>query len=263
MWLLVKLWNCPFFKEYYESNWAKNAMLYENVEEFVTRIERKKIFDPFSLIKLRSSGITSYRTIWNNSNVEFLDAFGRRSERRKWIYCIENIKILIYTVSLSEFNLVEYNNVEVMNDSLEMIGKLFGNGLLSDARKVILFTKPDILVKKLQKRMEYSRKINSVVRPELEIISNDYNERIVINSIITEYLERVSFHLDSYHIVNVTSEEEVRSVTELIFDNVTTPFISPCLLPITNRMITTMYNIYLRKLLTDIQIITTINELSP
>jgi hypothetical protein len=52
-----------------------------------------------------------------------IDVGGQRTERRKWIHCFDNINVIIYVASLSEYDqILEENGVSVSNT--EFIEKL-------------------------------------------------------------------------------------------------------------------------------------------
>ena len=258
--ILVNLWKIPFFREFYESVWSRDGItMYENVKELVSNIENRKIFSPYSLIHCRTAGMSTDEPIRNN--IELIDVGGQRKERRKWIYCFEDVHTVIYMVSLSEFNqfLFEDNITNRMEESLSLFSEVMNSRWLGPARNIILFVKPDVLWKKLENGVKYDRELNTNIIAELDRIPDQYL-KLVINSIITEYFKKIDrTTIDSYHIVNTISEEDIKSVCEIIFgeriDQKTT-FISPCIIPDNNRMIRCLFNNYLNEKLTDIQIIT-------
>ncbi|EFC38689.1 predicted protein [Naegleria gruberi] len=264
--ILVTLWKIPFFREFYESVWSRDGIsMFENVKELVSRIEHKKSFSPYSLVHCRTTGILSYETMGKNTEIEVIDVGGRRNERKKWIHCFEDTHTLIYMVSLSEFNqtLIEDNSTRRMDESLSLISEVMNSRWFVGLRKIILFVKPDILCKKLENGVKYGGELNPNILPELDRIADHYL-KLVINSIITEFFKKIDrTTIDSYHIVNNTSEDDIKSVCEMIFGERSaqkTTFISPCIIPANNRMILCLFNICLQEKLTDIQIITSNEE---
>lgn len=52
----------------------------------------------------KNTGISNITLKMGELRYKVLDTGGQRSERRKWIYCYENVTVLVYVASLSEYN---------------------------------------------------------------------------------------------------------------------------------------------------------------
>ncbi|EFC39174.1 predicted protein [Naegleria gruberi] len=246
--LLMYIWNIPFFRESFETKWnaispnisenikdpniVMNLLILENLEELISRIKSKSEFFPMALSYTSSMGVRDFK--YNNILVK--NVGGSRSQRKKWINCFNGQSLAILLVSLAELDqyTVEDARTLRMQESKMLLGELINSNFLRRARKIVIFTKPDILIKKLQKGHSINLG-NFKMRPEFKDIINKHELKKVVNSIVSHYLDfenEMEFNkIHSFHIVNTTEMEEVNSVLERILDhNSKNTFISPCLL---------------------------------
>ncbi|KAJ6254298.1 guanine nucleotide-binding protein g(o) subunit alpha [Anaeramoeba flamelloides] len=82
-----------------------------------------------------------------------VDVGGQRSERRKWMDQFDDVNLLIYVVSLSEYNqnLYEEDNVNRLEESLAVFQKTLNNNYFKKKNCIILFNKLDLFKEKLKK----------------------------------------------------------------------------------------------------------------
>jgi len=82
-----------------------------------------------------------------------LDVGGQRIERKKWIHCFDEVDLVVFCVSLSDFNLVlrEDGSVNRLAESFQLFQTLRQITTLSTSTFVILFTKVDEFAEKLQR----------------------------------------------------------------------------------------------------------------
>ena len=216
---LVALWNDDRFRKIYRTN-QDTLNLFENVDIFVSKIKNRERFIPDIYIKGGSSGIIDYSVIFNKNRLTFVTAGGKIHERRKWRYCLENqVSVLIYVVSLSEFNQTCYGDEKVnrMDESLKLYKELIGNH--SNTRIILLFTKPDLMMKKLRNYIKFERPFETQLMPELEQIVNDYHERDVVNTIISNYLRTGNGNVSEYHIIKSISDFDISQVVKYVVNS--------------------------------------------
>ncbi|EFC41316.1 predicted protein [Naegleria gruberi] len=250
--LLMYIWNIPFFRDLFETKWnaispnisenfkdpninyyhVLSLLILENLEELISRIKSKTEFFPLALSYEITKGVREFR--YNNILVK--NAGGSRGQRKKWLCCFNNQSIAIFIISLAELDQYTVEDTQTLRiqESKLLMEELINTRFLKTARKIVIFTKPDILIKKLQKGHSIHLG-NYKMRPEFKEIINKHELKKVVNSIVSHYLNfenEIEFKkIHSFHIVNTTELEEVNCVMERILDhNSKNAFISPCLL---------------------------------
>ncbi|KAF8965851.1 G-protein alpha subunit-domain-containing protein [Flammula alnicola] len=98
-----------------------------------------------------STGIYSKSFDMHNIPVEVFETSGSRSERKKWVHCFEAVSLVIFCVSLSEYNqqLRDDPTVARTSESLALFDSIVNNPLFSNTAIVLLLTKADIFRKKI------------------------------------------------------------------------------------------------------------------
>lgn len=112
---------CELFK--------KSPSYYDGAERFLDIDNLKKIQhkdytvdqNDFLCTRIKTTGIISFRFLYE-SKVEFqiTDVGGQRSERRKWVNAFKETHCVVYIISLSEYDEINYED-EVTNRMVESI----------------------------------------------------------------------------------------------------------------------------------------------
>ncbi|KAI9022259.1 guanine nucleotide binding protein, alpha subunit [Phycomyces nitens] len=101
--------------------------------------------------RIKTTGITETKFVWNNLKYRMFDVGGQRSERKKWIHCFENVTAIIFLVAISEYDqvLIEDESVNRMQEALVLFDSIW-NSRWFDRTSIILFlNKIDILKTKI------------------------------------------------------------------------------------------------------------------
>ena len=89
-----------------------------------------------------------------NSQLEFklIDVGGQRNERRKWFSLFEGVGLVIFLVSMSDFNKLCYEDDETnrMVENYNLFKETVNNKWFKDTPFVILFNKMDVFKEKLK-----------------------------------------------------------------------------------------------------------------
>jgi guanine nucleotide-binding protein subunit alpha len=85
-------------------------------------------------------------------NIHIYDVGGQRSERKKWIYCFDNVASIIFCVALSEYdqNLLEEKTQNRLEESLTLFDSVVNSRWFSRCSIILFLNKIDIFVEKLQ-----------------------------------------------------------------------------------------------------------------
>eukprot|EP00698_Gefionella_okellyi_P014470 TRINITY_DN4013_c1_g5_i1.p1 TRINITY_DN4013_c1_g5~~TRINITY_DN4013_c1_g5_i1.p1 ORF type:complete len:157 (+),score=32.19 TRINITY_DN4013_c1_g5_i1:649-1119(+) len=81
------------------------------------------------------------------------DVGGQRNERRKWIYCFQDVTAIIFCVSLSEYDqqLVEDPTTNRMTESLVLFEEMANLSWFHNTPIILFLNKTDIFKEKLKK----------------------------------------------------------------------------------------------------------------
>lgn len=81
------------------------------------------------------------------------DVGGQRSERKKWIHCFDNVTLVIFCVSLSEYDqaLMEDRNQNRFQESLVLFDNIVNSRWFARTSVVLFLNKIDLFAEKLGK----------------------------------------------------------------------------------------------------------------
>lgn len=110
---------------------------------------------PFDILSTRTKTVGVVEKIIDvNSQLEFklIDVGGQRNERRKWFSLFEGVGLVIFLVSMSDFNKLCYEDDETnrMVENYNLFKETVNNKWFKDTPFVILFNKMDVFKEKLK-----------------------------------------------------------------------------------------------------------------
>nr|CAD7202219.1 unnamed protein product [Timema douglasi] len=124
---------------------ARGYDLFENMERI---FNEKYIPSPTDVLRarVRTNGIIETHFKINEVIVSMFDVGGQRSQRRKWIYCFDDVKAVMFVVSLSGYDmtLVEDPNVNRLDESLNLFSQIVNNRFFREASFVLFLNKFDL-----------------------------------------------------------------------------------------------------------------------
>nr|CAH7746737.1 unnamed protein product [Callosobruchus chinensis] len=82
--------------------------------------------------RVRTQGIIETQFRINDMIINMYDVGGQRSQRRKWIYCFDDVRAVLFVISLSGYDmtLLEDPNVNRLQESLNLFGQIVNNPFL-------------------------------------------------------------------------------------------------------------------------------------
>lgn len=142
--------------------------LFENMERLC---DAKYVPTPTDVLRarVRTQGIIETRFKINDVIVSMYDVGGQRSQRRKWIYCFDDVRAVLFVVSLSGYDMTllvstyfhfftfiftekffqEDPTVNRLEESLNLFGQIVNNLFFRDASFVLLLNKFDLFREKI------------------------------------------------------------------------------------------------------------------
>lgn len=150
--------------------WAANStknLLVEHKDDFYLMDSAKYFFRNLARIaspnyipnvtdvlrtRKKTSGIFETRFNMGNSKIHMVDVGGQRSERKKWIHCFDNVTIIIFCVSLSEYDqsLLEEKSQNRLEESLVLFDSVVNSRWFSRTSIVLFLNKIDVFAEKLE-----------------------------------------------------------------------------------------------------------------
>ncbi|SCV73392.1 BQ2448_7318 [Microbotryum intermedium] len=108
--------------------------------------------------RVRSTGIVEERFAVRGYQLRVLDVGGQRSERKKWIHCFEDVKVLLFVVAISEYDqtLREDNEVNRITESrtsnidVKLFESIVNSVWFRESCFVLLLNKCDLFDRKLK-----------------------------------------------------------------------------------------------------------------
>lgn len=99
----------------------------------------------------KTSGIFDLKFELNGLKIHIYDVGGQRSERKKWIYCFDNVTSIIFCVALSEYDqtLLEEKTQNRLEESLTLFDSVVNSRWFSRCSIVLFLNKIDVFVEKL------------------------------------------------------------------------------------------------------------------
>jgi len=155
---LKKLWNTDQTKKILENR--NQLQLFDSVDYLFAKIDEIKELDFMPSIqdvlttRVKTTGISRLNFKIENKPFEMIDVGGQRNERKKWSSCFTGVSIVLYVVSLAEYDLKCYEDDETLRieESLRLFKGIVNNmKFFSQTPIVLIFNKTDIFAEKIKK----------------------------------------------------------------------------------------------------------------
>ena len=198
----------------------------ENMGFVMDHLEEPMTREVCSLAYLSSTG---FRDLKLSESEIIVDVGGCRDARRKWSYCFENVKMVLFFASLIEFDQFYWEDgIDRMRKSVELFNEFSNSKWLSSSRIILILTKPDLLVKKMtqfRSDVDLSElELKESFRPSLQCVNKDAQP--IVEAILHRYEQVLNKRLE-FHIVNITNRKEVKTFMNNVNKRFIEPFISP------------------------------------
>ncbi|KTB00169.1 Guanine nucleotide-binding protein alpha-2 subunit [Nakaseomyces glabratus] len=159
--ILSKLWNMKSTQELIMSEKSSQFYMMDSTKYFLDNLDRicnTPNYIPTEQDVLRSRQKTSgiFDTVVNMDNnfqMHIYDVGGQRSERKKWIHCFDNVTLVIFCVSLSEYDqfLMEDKSQNRFQESLVLFDNIVNSRWFARTSVVLFLNKIDLFAEKIQR----------------------------------------------------------------------------------------------------------------
>lgn len=155
---IEQIYNTPEVKDFMIHKQGQFYLI-DSTEYFMTNLKRiaQPDYIPSTTDVLRTrkktSGIFDFVfDMGNDLHIHMFDVGGQRSERKKWIHCFDNVTLIIFCVSLSEYDqvLLEENNQNRLEESIALFDSVVNSRWFARTSVVLFLNKIDVFAEKLQ-----------------------------------------------------------------------------------------------------------------
>ncbi|XP_065341957.1 guanine nucleotide-binding protein G(o) subunit alpha-like [Cloeon dipterum] len=122
--------------------------------------------------RVRTHGVIETQFKINDNIIRMFDVGGQRSQRRKWIYCFDDVKAVLFVVALSGYDmtLVEDSTVNRLVESLNLFSQIVNNPFFKDAAFLLFLNKYDLFREKILYSSRHLRTyFNDFKGPNLDV----------------------------------------------------------------------------------------------
>ncbi|EDO18389.1 hypothetical protein Kpol_1013p63 [Vanderwaltozyma polyspora DSM 70294] len=157
---LNRVWKLTSTQNLINSPDISKVYIMDSASYFMDNINRisKKNYNPTDQDILRSRERTSgiFDTVLNldsDLKIHIYDVGGQRSERKKWIHCFNNVTLIIFCVSLSEYDqfLMEDRSQNRFQESLVLFDNIVNSRWFARTSVVLFLNKVDLFAEKLKR----------------------------------------------------------------------------------------------------------------
>jgi len=99
----------------------------------------------------RTTGVIESQFVFKGTQFIVVDVGGQRSERRKWIHCFDNVKIVLFCAALNEYDMTlrEDKRVNRMAESLKLFQEICNEPSLLRIPVILFLNKKDLFEEKI------------------------------------------------------------------------------------------------------------------
>ncbi|AGO10612.1 AaceriABR158Wp [[Ashbya] aceris (nom. inval.)] len=157
--ILSRLWQLPSTRELLTGPQRSSFYLMDNAGYFFKSLDRISQPDYIPTVadvlrtRKKTSGIFDTTIEMDDDlKLHIYDVGGQRSERKKWIHCFDNVTLIIFCVSLSEYDqtLIEDKTQNRLQESLILFDSVVNSRWFTRTSVVLFLNKIDAFAEKLQ-----------------------------------------------------------------------------------------------------------------
>jgi guanine nucleotide-binding protein G(i) subunit alpha len=103
--------------------------------------------------RTKTTGIIETEFDVEGTHFRMVDVGGQRSERKKWMYCFQDVTAVIFCVALSEYDLKLYEDdtTNRMHESLKLFKEICNTKWFINTSMILFLNKRDLFAEKIQR----------------------------------------------------------------------------------------------------------------
>ena len=166
--------------------------------------------------RLTTTGVRSLNFTYENTIVQIIDVGGQRSERRKWIHYFDDIEVLLFCVSVNEYDMTlrEDPSTSSMAESLEIFESVINSDWFKSKQVVVFLNKIDLFEEKLMN--------SNIEEYHPDFVGNPRSYDDVIGFIKKKYLDcdKQADRSVFFFTTCATDTDSISKVSRVCFDSV-------------------------------------------
>ena len=185
-----------------------------------------KILDPSyipdeqDMLQSRTQTTQIVETSFRRGNITYrlFDVGGQRSERRKWLHCFDDVKAVLFVVSLSGYDmiLVEDGTTNRMEESLNLFQAICVNKFFNNSSIILFLNKLDLFTEKINNTNHHLRLYFSHYNgPDHDVSAA---KEFIKNKFSTCNLDRRKIIYP--HFTTATNSNNIRIVFNVVLDTI-------------------------------------------
>jgi len=107
------------------------------------------------ILRSRSTTCGIIETAFKVNSLKFrmCDVAGQRSERRKWMHCFNDTRVVLVIVGINEYDqvLAEQNEVNRMHEALKLFGDICNSRWFENSTMILFLNKMDLFAEKIKR----------------------------------------------------------------------------------------------------------------
>ena len=154
--LASQVWSMPEMKELfgmYSSEFESPASLAHLLDDLddITREDFLPTDQQILHCRMRTTGVRTLQFYFEDIPIEMIDVGGQRSERRKWIHQFDDVAVILFCVSVDEFDmpLREDTSKNAMMESLQVFKSVINSHWFKTKPIAVFLNKSDLLEEKV------------------------------------------------------------------------------------------------------------------
>ncbi|CAI5679442.1 unnamed protein product [Oreochromis niloticus] len=169
-------------------------------------------------VRLRTTGVIETQFKVNHLIFRMYDVGGQRTERRKWIGCFEDVRAVLFVVSLSGYDmtLVEDPSVNRLQESMKLFSSICNNIYFRSTSMILFMNKIDLFQDKI---LHFGRHLRLYL-PQFKGADCDVDSaaRFIATTFIS--LNKTPSKLIYHHFTTATDTSNIQIVFQVVMETI-------------------------------------------
>jgi GTPase SAR1 family protein len=156
--MISKLWENKSIKEAYEKRYELKLHIPTNADYYFAHVSRFSApdfipsFEDMMMAKLKTTGVQEVTFQSQGTDIILVDVGGQRSERRKWLHCLDDVLAIIYMCAMDDYDsmLEEDGATNRLQESLELFSTVTSSTYFAEKGWILFLNKKDLFEEKIK-----------------------------------------------------------------------------------------------------------------
>ncbi|XP_028978088.2 guanine nucleotide binding protein (G protein) alpha v1 [Esox lucius] len=169
-------------------------------------------------VRLRTTGVIETQFKVNHLLFRMYDVGGQRTERRKWISCFEDVRAVLFVVSLSGYDmtLVEDPSMNRLQESLKLFSSICNNIFFRSTSMILFMNKIDLF----QEKILHSGRHLRLYLPQFKGADCDVDTAARYIAGVFVSLNATPSKLIYHHFTTATDTSNIQVVFQVVMDTI-------------------------------------------